>query len=215
VVGVVADVLNNGPTGSRTLRPAHVYLPFVLADDDLTSAMTLTVRVADASSRVPDDLRQLAHAIGPRALVERIQSGEDLLGAGVATPRKRTVMLGLLGGLGLLHALVGIVGVTAHAVARRTREIGVRLAFGARPGQLVGAVIRDSSIPIVIGAVVGVGAAAFATRAIQSFLFETSPVEPSTLAVATGGLVLAGVLAATWPALRASRVDPVRSLRVE
>jgi ABC-type antimicrobial peptide transport system permease subunit len=124
-------------------------------------------------------------------------------------------MLVLLGGLGLLLALVGIVGVTAYAVTRRSREIGVRLAFGARPSQVVAAVLGDAALPIGVGAVAGVTAAAFATQLIKSFLFETSPTDPVTLASVTLLLVAAGLLAALWPSLRAARIDPVLSLRQE
>jgi ABC-type antimicrobial peptide transport system permease subunit len=80
---------------------------------------------------------------------------------------------------------------------------------------VVGTVLKDSAAAVIAGALAGVAASAYATRAIASFLFATSPVDPATLTIATAGLVLAGVLAALWPALRASRVDPVASLRAE
>jgi putative ABC transport system permease protein len=215
IAGVIADVRNGGFSGSRTVSAGHVYFPFTIAEDDLTTAMTLTVRAPDPTAELGNQLRQIAQSLGPPALVDRIASGEQLLSDGVATPRKRTVMLGLLGGLGVLHALVGIVGVTAYAVTRRTREMGVRLAFGARPSRMVLMALRDSAVPVVIGALAGVGAALYATRAIQSFLFEVSPTDPVTLALVTLGLALAGVIAALWPALRAGRIDPVASLRAE
>jgi predicted lysophospholipase L1 biosynthesis ABC-type transport system permease subunit len=112
-----------------------------------------------------------------------LQFHRGRFGDRVITPRRRTVLLGLLGGLGLLLALVGIFGMTAYAVARRTQEIGVRMAFGARPVQVVGTMIRDALWPVAIGIVVGLVGAAFATRVIVSFLFETRPIEPLTFAM--------------------------------
>ncbi len=160
-------------------------------------------------------MRRLAQSIGPRVLVERIRTGHDWFGDRVITPRRRTVLLGLLGGLGLALALVGVFGMTAYAVTRRTAEIGVRMAFGARPAQVVQTMVRDSAIPISIGVALGVGGAALATRVIESFLFETAPTDPLTLAAVAVILATAGCLAALVPALRAAKVDPASSLRAD
>ena len=89
------------------------------------------------------------------------------------------------------------------------------MAFGARPGQVVQTMMRDAMVPIVIGALVGVGGAMAATRVIESFLFETTPTDPVTLAAVAVTLALAGCLAAFVPATRAARVDPATSLRSE
>lgn len=213
VVGVMADLQNGGPTGGRSFYQAHVFFPFTVAERDVTSAMTIVTRTSGDPADLAGSFRHIAQSLGPRALVENIRTGEELLSQSVLTPKKRTVMLGLLGGLGLLLALVGIVGVTAYAVTRRTREIGVRLAFGARPSQVVLAVLRDAAVPIGAGAILGVTAAAFATQLIKGFLFETSPTDPVTLASVTLLLVVAGLFAALWPSLRAARIDPVLSLR--
>ncbi len=148
-------------------------------------------------------------------LNERIRTGHDWFADRVITPRRRTVLLGLLGGLGLALSLVGVFGMTAYAVSRRTAEIGVRMAFGARPGQVVRTMVHDSAVPIAVGAVLGVGGAALATRGIESFLFETAPTDPMTLAAVALTLAAAGCLAALVPALRAAKVDPVSSLRAD
>ena len=89
------------------------------------------------------------------------------------------------------------------------------MAFGARPGQMVQAMVRDSAVPIAVGTVLGVGGAALATRGIESFLFETAPTDPVTLAAVVVTLATAGCLAAVVPALRAAKVDPASSLRAE
>jgi putative ABC transport system permease protein len=216
VVGVVADVRNGGPTASRTAYAAHAFLPFTISQaEDATTAQTIVIRLDGDGRGLAAPLRDVAQALGPRALVERIQTGEELFTTSVLTPRRRTVMLGLLGALGLVLAVVGVFGMTAYAVTRRTREIGLRLACGARPDQVVRTVLGDSALPVLAGALVGVGLAALSTTMIRGFLFETSPLDAATLAAVTVLLCIAGTTAALLPALRAARVDPVSSLRAE
>jgi ABC-type lipoprotein release transport system permease subunit len=89
------------------------------------------------------------------------------------------------------------------------------MAFGALPSQVVRVIVRDAALPIIIGTALGLGAAALATRVIQSFLFETKPIEVVTFAAVAVVLVVTGCLSALLPALRAARVDPVATLRAE
>jgi ABC-type antimicrobial peptide transport system permease subunit len=100
-------------------------------------------------------------------------------------------------------------------VARRTREIGIRMAFGARPGRVVGAIVRESVTPAAIGIAMGLAAATLLTRTIQSFLFETTPTDPGTFASVAVLLAVCACVAAWIPARRAARVDPVEALRAE
>jgi ABC-type antimicrobial peptide transport system permease subunit len=125
------------------------------------------------------------------------------------------LLLTLLGTLGLLLTLVGIFGMTAYAVARRTREIGVRIAIGATPGDVLRMMLTDVAKPVAIGIIVGLGGAALATRVIASFLFQTTPTDPSTFAAVALTIALASLLAAWIPSRRALRVDPVSALRAE
>ena len=177
--------------------------------------MSVVMRPTDSISGLSDRARRLAQSVGPRVLIERIRTSEEMFGTTVLNPKRRTVLLGLLGGLGLTLALVGVFGMTAFSVARRTQEIGVRMAFGARPSQVVGTMVRDSAVPIAIGAVVGVGGALLVTGVIKSFLFGTAPNDPATLATVAATLAVAGCLAALLPAMRAAKVDPSTSLRTE
>lgn len=144
-------------------------------------------------------------------IVRRIRPGRDWWSDNVVRPRQRTVLLGILGGLGLLLALVGVFGVTSFAVSRRTSEIGVRMAFGARPGQVVRAVVKDAALPLALGLV----GAFFLTRVIATFLFKTEPRDPIAFASAAVLLVACGLVAAWLPARQAARVDPVMALRAE
>ena len=148
-------------------------------------------------------------------MIDRVRTGDAWLGDRIITPKRRTVLLGLLGGLGLVLALIGVFGMTAYAVERRTQEIGVRIAFGARPRDVLTTMLGDAALPVGVGIVVGLGGATVATRLIASFLFDTTPTDPATLA-AVAVLLSAAAAGAAWiPARRAARVNPVIALRAE
>ena len=215
VLGVIADLRHGGPLAPRNENFPQIFFPLQPTEFDLNQAMLVVLRPSGRIPTLGDRLRQTAQSIGPRVLIERIQTANHLFGDSVITPRRRTVLLGLLGGLGLVLALVGVFGMTAYAVSRRTAEIGVRMAFGARPGQVVKTIVHDSAVPIAIGTAVGLGGAALVTRVIKSFLFETAPTDTVTFAAVALMLVAAGCLAALVPAMRAARVDPIATLRAE
>jgi ABC-type antimicrobial peptide transport system permease subunit len=160
-------------------------------------------------------LREAAQRTGQRALVRRIRTGDEWLSWWVTEPRQRTVLLSLLGGLGVMLALVGIAGMTAYTVARRTREIGVRMAFGATAGAVVRGFVAAAAVPIGLGLIVGILGASLATRIIASFLFETTPTDPMMFAGAAVTFGAGAAVAAWLPARRAARVDPVVALRNE
>lgn len=214
VVGVVADIRQGGPLRNARF-PNQVYFPYEPSGSNRTRAFTVVVRPSGPIGGLDAQLRRAAQSIGPRVLIERIRPATDWFDDRILTPRRRTVLLSLIGGLGLLLALVGVFGMTAYAVARRTAEIGVRIAFGAAPLQVVQTILRDSAAPILIGTLVGLGGAAAGTRIIQSFLFETEPTDPATFAVVALLLVGTGGLAALVPALRAARIDPAMTLRTD
>jgi predicted permease len=213
VVGVIADLRHGGPLGRRSTGQSQLFFPLNPTESGLNTAMTVVIR--PSGEVTGDRLRQAAQSIGPRVLVEEIRTANDWFGESVITPRRRTVLLGLLGGLGLILALVGVFGMTAYAVTRRTGEIGVRMAFGARPGQVVWTIVRDAATPIAAGTLLGIAGAALASRLIESFLFQTAPADPVTLALVAVTLATTGCLAALVPALRAARVDPASSLRAD
>ena len=211
---MIADLRHGGPLDRQRNFP-QVFVPLQPTRFSLTQPMMVVLRPSGRIPALGDRLRQTAQSIGPRVLIERIRTANDWFGERVITPRRRTVLLGLLGGLGLMLALVGVFGMTAYAVSRRTNEIGVRIAFGAQPGQVVRTILRDSAVPIAIGVALGLGGAAAITRVIQSFLFETTPTDAMTFALLTLTIVAAGCLAAVVPARRAARIDPVAALRAE
>jgi FtsX-like permease family protein len=178
--------------------------------------ITLDVEETDASgkpTRYPPSMGDIR--VGPRVLVGRATPAAELLRQPVAAPRDRMLLLTMLGVFGLLLTLVGIFSMTAYAVARRTREIGVRMAFGARPVQVVGVMIKDAVWPAAFGLAAGLGGTYYATRLISSFLFQTTRYDPVTLVAVVAVLAAAACLAAWLPARRAASVDPVAALRAE
>lgn len=217
VVGVIADLRHGGPLEAPTdeHERRQTFFPLEPTARDMNSAMTVVIRTSGHAPGIADELRRAAQSIGPRVLVERIQTADAMFGERVITPRRRTVLLGLLGALGLTLALVGVFGMTSYAVTRRTAEIGVRMALGARPAQVVGRIVGDAAIPIALGIAVGLVGALLATRAIQSFLFETAPNDALTLTAVAVLLGASGAVAALVPARRAAAVDPASSLRAE
>jgi predicted permease len=214
IVGVVPDILHGGPEGRR--GPQMYVLPDPtppVESSPLTLAMV--IRLRDGGSLTRERLKQVAESLGPRVLVGKMRPASALVSQLVATPRHRMLLLTLLGAFGLALTLVGIFSMTAYAVARRTREIGVRIALGARSTQVVGAMIRDAVWPLALGLAAGLAGTYYATRLIASFLFQTQPHDPVTLAAAVGVLGVTALLAAWLPARRAATVDPLITLRAE
>lgn len=213
IVGVVPNIRHAGPEGR--VGPEMYVLPD--PNQTGTSALTLAMvmRLREGMSLSIERLKQNAAAVGPRVLVGRARPAASVVSQQVAKPRHRMLLLTLLAASGLLFTLVGIFSMTAYAVARRRREIGVRVALGARPGQVVGAIVRDAVWPVAVGLVAGLAGTYYATRLIASFLFETTPHDPTTLVAVVAMLGAAACLAAWLPARRAASVDPVTALRAD
>jgi len=209
IVAVIGNVRRDGPL---TEPPMEV---LVLSMQPIPRPMTVVIRPVAGARVSSEQLRQAAITVGPNVFVERIRVGSDYLYDKVITPRHSTWLFGLFGGLGLALTLVGVFGTTAYAVARRTQEIGIRMAFGARPGQVVKDVVIDAAWPVAFGLGVGLAGAFFSTRVIEKFLFQTSPTDPLTFASVAVILGVAACVAAWFPARRAAAVDPVTALRAE
>jgi putative ABC transport system permease protein len=215
VLGVIGDLRHLGPINTRNEGRPQVFFPYEPTKNRLGRPMTVVVRASAPAAGLEEQLRRIAQSLGPRVVVEYVKSADALFTETVITPRQRTILLTLLAVLGLTLALVGVFGTTAYAVTRRTPEIGLRLAVGARPGQVVRKMASDAAGPIVIGTIIGLGATAWLTRAIESFLFQTSPTDPATLTAVAAVLMTTAAIAALVPAMRAARVDPADMLRAE
>ena len=213
VIGVVGDVMQDN---FRDPAPAAVYYPLVgqAPAEWQVSSPAYVVKTPRAETIAPE-IRALVREVAPGAPMYR-----EYTMAGLATetrlPLAFTMLtLGVISLLAVILGTVGQYGVLSYIVAERTREIGVRMALGAQAGRVQRMVVGQGARVLLIGVVLGLVAAAASTRALRSLLFEVGALDPLAFAGVAGGMVLVGLLAAYLPARRASRVDPVESLRGE
>ncbi len=160
-------------------------------------------------------LRALVQSIDPDMPITHAGTMEESIHKWSTTPRFRSILLGVFAGLGLLLALIGIYGVIAISVAQQTREIGIRMALGAQPGDVMRMMLRRGLMWVAAGAAAGLVGALGATRLLGTLLFEVKATDPLSFAIATGLLVAAALTACYIPARRAMKVDPMVALRYE
>ena len=140
---------------------------------------------------------------------------EEIIGQSLAGERFNLVVIAIFALVALALAVLGVFGVTAYAVGRRTREFGLRMALGATGGDLWRLVLTRGALMVGIGLVVGIGGALMLTRLMTSLLYEVKPYDPVTFATVALVLGLASLVACAMPALRATRLEPLSALRVE
>jgi predicted permease len=213
IVGVVPDIKHSGPFGR--VQPEMYVLPDPRPEETRFRPLAVVMRLRAGSTLTGERLKTIAEAIGPRVLVGRVRPAAEVFARHVERPRSRMALLVLLGSFGLLLTLVGIASMTAYAVARRRREVGVRMAMGARPIDVVRTIVRDAAWPVALGLVAGLVGTYYATVVIASFLFETPRQDVPTLASVALMLGLAACIAAWLPARRAASIDPITALRAE
>jgi predicted permease len=209
IVGVVADVQHEQLTG----RPrAEIYLPQAQEPVDM---MMLAARVRGDAEQLSTAIRAQIAAIDPDQPVFHVKTLDDLVGESLIAATASAAMMSLFSVLAVILATVGIYGVLAYAVGQQTREIGVRVALGARPGDVARLVLRSGLAPVVIGTLLGMAGALGASRLIGNVLYGVTPLDPPTYLASGVVLVVVGALACAAPAWRASRVEPMQALRVD
>lgn len=214
VIGVVRDVRSGygGSSGyAGQLRPA-VYRPLARGRNRW---MVIMARSTGEPEALAQAMRTIVQRLDPRIVVPKPLTVGETLDRGIADPQFQTTLFAFFGVVGLLVAAAGIYGVMAHWVSSRVREFGVRLALGADPLRLRALVIGQASVPLVIGLVAGLCAAVALTKHLQNLLYDVTPTDPATLAIAAVVLAMAGLGAAYAPARRAARVDPIIALRAD
>lgn len=208
IIGVVGDVRELGPTREP---PPRFYWPYTAGYTSLSMSLLLRTDVAPLSL-VPR-VRELVARMDTDVPVFEIATLEDMVAATVEGRQLALSLVALFAVSALLLAAVGVYGVTAHMVASRTREVGIRLALGAESGNVLRLVLRRGLGLSVAGALIGLVGAVALGRVIRSLLWEVSPADPITLAAVLVVLPACALLATFIPAWRASRIDPMEALR--
>jgi ABC-type antimicrobial peptide transport system permease subunit len=160
-------------------------------------------------------VRNQIQAIDKDQPISNIQTMDELLARTVSQPRFNLILLAVFAGLALLLAVIGIYGVMSYQVTERTQEIGIRMALGARPRNVLKLIVSQGLTLTLIGVAIGLIAAFGLTRLMKSLLFMVSATDPLTFAVITLLLIVMALLACWIPARRATKVDPLLSLRHE
>jgi putative ABC transport system permease protein len=210
IVGVVGDVRAHAV--SEGAQPM-AFIPHAENPDVIRPS--LLVRSGLPFASIAESLRNRIAEYDPTLLVLRVRPMDDVVSGALSRPRFNLVLLSSFALVALVLAAVGIYGVLASLVAQRTREIGIRMAHGARAGDVVRLMIREGMMPVLAGGFLGLVVSLAATRALRALLFGVTPLDPISLAGAPLLLATVALAACYLPARRASRVDPLVALRDE
>jgi ABC-type antimicrobial peptide transport system permease subunit len=208
IVGVVKDAI------SQSLReppPPAVYVPLF---QQQTEFPTFVVYASGSLTQVASELRQELHADLPNTAIQ-IHTLTAQVEAALVQERLMATLAASFGVLALILAAVGLYGLIAYTVARRTSELGIRIALGAGHGNVMWLVIEGALRLLAFGLLLGVPAAWAASRLVTTMLWGLSATDPVTIAAAIAVLMITGVLAGWVPARRAARIDPMAALRCE
>ncbi|MGE5109796.1 MAG: ABC transporter permease [Acidobacteriaceae bacterium] len=210
VIGVVADSRN------RSLRlPPEPKLYQSLLQDDFVSGVVLHIRTDGNNSLVGDLVRNEIRTVYRNVPVYDVSTLGAQIELALRQERMMAMISGFFGVLAVFLTSIGVYGVIAYAVVRRTREIGIRIALGASPGKVRQMILRETLGLVIGGAVVGIPAAIAGGAALKAALFGVAPQDPATIAVCFLVLLVAGCIAAYVPAHQASELDPMEALRAE
>ena len=211
VVGVVADAKYRD---MQSPAPAAAYVP-IQQDEQAKPSLTAVIRADRPQASLAGAARALATRLAPTIPAPVMTTVDDVLNRSVSTERMMALLALFFAGCALLVTAIGLYGTLAYATARRTGEIGIRMALGARRAGVVAMVLRENVLVAAVGTGVGLIGAVLASRALASFLYKTSPGDPSVLVFSAAALAFIASAASILPALRAARIDPMRALRNE
>jgi putative ABC transport system permease protein len=211
IVGVVADVRFSGLGDNDA--PA-VYTPYA-QNPQLLGGIYLMVRTQAEPVGVSEGIRGAVESVSPGLYAVNLKPMQDVVDETIATPRLNTSLLVLFAALALILSATGIYGLIAYSVSQRMHEIGVRIALGARSSDVVTLVLRQASVVVGAGVILGVVAGLVSSRVLRTLLFEVQPTDPRTFVLVALTLVLVALFASYLPVRRATRVDPMIALRYE
>ena len=209
IVGVVGDEHQTALTSDPRVE---VIAPVT---QDVRQGMTLVLRTDGDPAGLAAPARRLVAELDPKLAIASVRPMAEVEADALAEPRFLMTLLVAFAGIGLVLAVVGVYGIMAQVAQGRTREIGIRIALGAQVGEVRWLVVRHGIRLAVLGLVLGVAGGLLGTRAMRALLYAVAPADPVTFA-SVSALLIATAVAASWlPAARASRADPVGSLRAE
>lgn len=209
VVGVVGDVRSLTLTQTTEVE---LYRP--LAQRQLPFAQ-IAVRAAGSPESVIGTLRAVVRKVDPELPLTHVITAEQVLGDSLGQRRLLMALLGTFAALAFVLSAVGIYAIVAFTVGRRTTEIGIRMALGAKPFDVVRLIAGQGMRPVVAGTIIGLAALPWVSNRIAGQLFQVSPLNPSVIGLVVGLIVMVAAAASVTPASRAARVDPIRALRAD
>ena len=212
IVGVIGDVKNED---AREKQDPAVYRPILQIPDEAAFSVSIQVRTNGDPNSFVQPVRQTIGNIDDKIPIFNVRTLADQVHSSFEQDRLIAQLVSFFGALALILACIGLYGVMAHGVARRTNEIGIRMALGARGGNIAWMILRETLTLVVFGLVIGVPTALLAARFISAQLFGLQPADPAALIGAGVVLTLVALLAGYVPARRASRVNPLTALRYE
>jgi predicted permease len=174
-----------------------------------------TVRISGDSRLALDNARAAVRQLDSNAALDHVATMEQIVSNSIVRPRMYAVLVGIFSGVAVALAAIGLSGVMAYMVTSRAREIGIRMALGAQPREVMRMVLRQSVMLAATGLVIGLAGAAGATRYLEGMLFGVTPLDPATFAAVAIGFAAVALVASYLPARRATRVDPLDALRCE
>jgi predicted permease len=212
IVGVVGDARYDNP---RLPAERTLFLAMLQAADQSAYASDLEVRTSgDPMTAVPE-IRRAVTEVDARVPIATVTSLKQQVAGSVGPETLLAQLVSTFSLLALVLASIGLYGVVSQAVARRTNEMGIRMALGADRGRILGMVLREAGGLILVGLALGLPGAALAARVLTTQLYGVTPADPATLALSAAVLLAVALLAGYIPARRASRVDPLVALRTE
>jgi predicted permease len=210
IIGIVKDIKY---TNLRDEVPEQAYVPYM--GSHFLGSMTVYIRTAVDPNLLMPAVRQKVRELDPNLPIYGLRTTETQINNSLVTERMIASLSTVFGFLATMLAVIGLYGVMSYTVAQRTREIGIRMALGAEQGKVVWMVMREVLRLIGIGVVAGIPAALALTRVVESQLFGLTGHDPRTLGISTVALTVVACAAGYIPALRASRLDPMKALRYE
>ena len=206
VIGVVA---NAHDLGVETEPQPEIYLP------GYGLHAVLLVRTSVAPESIVPMVRDAVRGLDSNLAIYNVQAVDDVFSDSLARQKMTAMLLGIFAVVAVVLAAIGIYGVLAYSVEQRTREIGVRMAVGARREDIVGLVLKQAAVFVAAGIVAGLAVGFAGTRLLSGLLFKTSTADPLSISVTIGGLVAIAALAVSLPARRAASIEPTEALRAE